>query len=188
MQEKLLKLVGSFISSVIEGITQEVTERIDTIDNVSVQQIATDTIVDYDYTDIVTDTATDVVDNYDFSSVVEEGIDAHDFEDTITDVVDSYDFPSVIEEAIDNIDFDSKVDSVLSVTDFSTYVESAIDDYDFDTKVTDALLTLDVKADCDQFADRLSALEARQDLIITALTNATYALRELTDTVSSNQI
>jgi hypothetical protein len=47
---------------------------------------------------------------------------------------------------------------------------------------------LDVKANCNQFADRLSALEARQDLIITALTNATDALRGLTDSVSSNQI
>lgn len=168
MQEKLIKLVGSFISSVIEGITQEVTERIDTIDNESVQHIATDTIVDYDY-----------------SAIIEDGIDDYDFGDTITDVVDSYDFPSVIEEAIDNIDFDSKVDSVLSVTDFTTYVQDVIDETDFDTRVNDALEDL---GDIDTFADRLSVLEARQDLIITALTNATDALRGLTDTVSSNQI
>lgn len=175
MQEKLLKLVGSFISSVIEGITQEVTERIDTIDNESVRQIATDIVVDYDYTNIVSDHATDVVDNYDFSSIVEEGIDAYDFEDTITDVVDSYDFPQVIEEAIDEIDFDSKVDSVLSVTDFSTYVESAVDEIDFDTKVRHALEELDVKADCEQFDARLKALEHNQREILHVLRNASSA-------------
>ena len=202
MHNNLKNLVNTFISSVIEGIAQDVTERIDTVDNESVRQIATDIVVDYDYTNIVSDHATDVVDNYDFNSVVEEGIDAYDFEDTITDVVDSYDFPSVIEEAIDNIDFDSKVNSVLSVTDFTTYVQDVIDETDFDTRVNDvledigdidtkvrhALEELDVKADCDKFADRLSVLESRQDLIITALTNATDALRGLTDTVSSNQI
>lgn len=157
MHNNLKNLVNTFISSVIEGIAQDVTERIDTVDNESVQQIATDTIVDYDYTDIVTDHATDVVDNYDFSSIVEEYIDDHDFSDTIDERVDY------------------RVDHVLSVTDFSTYVE-------------DALRGLDVKADCDAFADRLSVLEERQRLIITALTNATDALRGLTDTVSSNQI
>ena len=157
MHNNLKNLVNTFISSVIEGIAQDVTERIDTIDNVSVQQIATDTIVDYDYTDIVTDTATDVVDNYDFSTIVEEGIDDHDFSDTIDERVDY------------------RVDHVLSVTDLSTYVE-------------DALRGLDVKADCDAFADRLSVLEERQRLIITALTNAPDALRGLTDAVESDQI
>lgn len=170
MHNNITKLVNTFISTVLEGICQDVTERIDTIDNESVRQIATDIVVDYDYTNIVSDHATDVVDNYDFSSIVEDGID-------------DYDFSDIIDERVDY-----RVDHVLSTTDFSTYVESAIDDYDFDTKVTDALLTLDVKADCDKFADRLSVLEARQDLIITALTNATDALRGLTDAVSSNQI
>ena len=162
MHNNLKNLVNTFLSTVIEGIAQDVTERIDTVDNDSVQSIATDTIVDYDYTDIVTDHATDVLDNYDFSTVVEE--------------------------AVDDIDFDYKVENVLSTTDFSTYIESAVDEIDFDTKVRYALQELDVKADCDAFADRLSALEARQDLIITALTNATDALRGLTDCVSSNQI
>lgn len=157
MHNNLKNLVNTFLSTVIEGIAQDVTERIDTVDTESVHQIATDTIVDYDYTDIVTDTATDVVDNYDFSSIVEEGIDDHDFTDTIDERVDY------------------RVDHVLSVTDFSTYVE-------------DALRGLDVKADCDAFADRLSVLEERQRLIITALTNATDALRGLTDAVSSDQI
>tara|TARA_R110002153_G_C13057018_1_gene471680 strand:+ start:108 stop:581 length:474 start_codon:yes stop_codon:yes gene_type:complete len=157
MHNNITKLVNTFISTVIEGIVQDVTERIDTVDNDSVQSIATDVIVDYDYTEIVTDHATDVVDNYDFSTIVEEAVDDYDFSDTIDERVDY------------------RVDHVLSVTDFSTYVE-------------DALRGLDVKADCDAFADRLSVLEERQRLIITALTNATDALRGLTDCVDSNQI
>ena len=112
MHNNLKNLVNTFISSVIEGIAQDVTERIDTVDNESVQQIATDTIVDYDYTDIVTDTATDVVDNYDFSSIVEDGID-------------DYDFSDIIDERVDY-----RVDHVLSVTDFSTYVEDALQGLD----------------------------------------------------------
>jgi len=170
MQNNITKLVSTFISNVIEGIAQDVTERIDTIDNESVRQIATDIVVDYDYTDIVSDHATDVVATYDFSSIVEDGIDGYDFSDTIDERVDY------------------RVDHVLSTTDFTTYVQDVIDETDFDTKVRHALEELDVKADCDKFADRLSVLEARQDLIITALTNATYALRELTDSVSSHKI
>ena len=157
MQEKLLKLVGSFISSVIEGITQEVTERIDTIDNESVRQIATDIVVDYDYTDIVTDHATDVVDNYDFSSIVEDGIDDYDFRDTVSE----------------------HVENILETTDFSTYVESALDDYDFDYKVKCALEELDVSADCDSFDYRLKALEESQARILYVLSNASQALQNL---------
>ena len=162
MQEKLLKLVGSFISSVIEGITQEVTERIDTIDNESVREIATDIVVDYDYTDIMTDHVTDVIDNYDFSSIVEDGIDDYDFSDRIDDAVAD------------------RVDHVLSVTDFSTYVESALDDYDFDYKVKCALEELDVSADCEQFSARLKALEERQVKIMDALITIGKSINSVT--------
>jgi hypothetical protein len=150
MQEKLLKLIGTFISSVIEGITQEVTERIDTIDNESVRQIATDIVVDYDYTNIVSDHATDVVDNYDFSSIVEEGIDDYDFSDTIDERVDY------------------RVDRVLDQTDFSSYI-------DFNTNVKRALEELDVKADCESFDARLKALERNQLDILNVLRNASDA-------------
>jgi galactitol-specific phosphotransferase system IIB component len=150
MHNNLKNLVSTFISNVIEGIAQDVTERIDTIDNVSVQQIATDTIVDYDYTDIVTDTATDVVDNYDFSSIVEDGIDDYDFSDTIDERVDY------------------RVDLALDGTDFSSYI-------DFNTNVKHALEELDVKADCEQFDARLKALEHNQRDILLVLRNASSA-------------
>ncbi|QDP58015.1 MAG: hypothetical protein Unbinned4294contig1001_4 [Prokaryotic dsDNA virus sp.] len=159
MQEKLLKLVGSFISSVIEGITQEVTERIDTIDNESVREIATDIVVDYDYSDIVTDHATDVVDNYDFSSIVEDGIGDYDFSDIIGE----------------------NVEGILQTTDFSTYVESALDDYDFDYKVKCALEELDVSADCDSFDSRLKALEERQVKIMDALITIGKSVNSVTN-------
>ena len=181
MHNNLKNLVNTFISSVIEGIAQDVTERIDTVDNESVQQIAVDTIVDYDYTDIVTDHATDVVDNYDFSSVVEEAV----------------------EEAIDDIDFDYKVENVLSTTDFTTYVQDVIDETDFDTRVNDvledlgdidtkvkhALEELDVKADCEQFDARLKALEHNQREILHVLRNASNAFGMIPKSrVESDQI
>lgn len=167
MQEKLLKLVGSFISSVIEGITQEVTERIDTIDNESVRQIATDIVVDYDYTNIVTDHATDVVDNYDFSSIVEDGIDDYDFSDTVSEHV---------ENILDTTDFTIYVQNVIDETDFDTRVNDVLEDIgDINTKVKHALEELDVKADCESFDARLKALEHNQREILMVLRNASSA-------------
>ena len=164
MHNNLKNLVNTFISSVIEGIAQDVTERIDTIDNVSVQQIATDTIVDYDYTDIVTDTATDVVDNYDFTTIVEDGIDNYDFSDTIDERVDY------------------RVDLALDGIDFSSYI-------DFNANVKRALEELDVAADCEQFDARLKALEHNQREILHILRNASDAFGMIPKSrVESDQI
>lgn len=133
MQEKLLKLVGSFISSVIEGITQEVTERIDTIDNESVREIATD-----------------IVDNYDFSSIVEEGIDDYDFGDIIDHnvscILENTDFSTYVESALDDYDFDYKVKCALEELDVSADCDSfderlkALEERQ--VKIMDALITI----------------------------------------------
>ena len=152
MSEKITKLVNTFISTVLEGICQDVTERIDTIDNHSVRQIAEEVSHSEDQ---IRQMATDEIDNYDFGDIIDSNVES---------VVHDYDFSDEIEDALSDIDF-------------TTYVEDVIDTLDLTSKIEEA-----VSSSCSPLATQseLKAIEDRQAEIVDALQAIAKAISTVT--------